>query len=197
MHFGVGMLSLRSKAPAQTVANVKNANGLVRGVLASGRTQLAILVMEKPSKPPGKSINDNLSSSPDISSLLNHFSHKTLHYSLKGGPPPRRATPSSSSPMRPGMAPAPQQSHIMPSAPMGQPPRRPSMSAAPPRGPPPSRGHHPGMAPPGVGPNSPKPGMPRGPAPTPPKGPPPRGPPPRGPPGHYLGRPSFTQGEKV
>ncbi|KAL7530084.1 hypothetical protein ACHAXR_003299, partial [Thalassiosira sp. AJA248-18] len=98
----------------------------------------------------------------------------------------------------PGMAPiAPQQtgrqSIHMPSTPMGQPPRRQSLTAAPPRGPPP-RGRL-GMPPPGVGPNSPKPGMPRGPAPTPPKGPPPRGPPPRGPPGHYLGRPSLTQGK--
>ncbi|KAL7549562.1 hypothetical protein ACHAWF_012833 [Thalassiosira exigua] len=78
-----------------------------------------------------------------------------------------------------------------PSAPTGQPsePRRQSLTAAPPRGPPPSRGRL-GMPPPGLGPNGPQPEMPRGPAPTPPRGPPPKGPPPRGPPGHYLGRPS-------
>ena len=68
----------------------------------------------------------------------------------------------------------------------GIPPRRQSLSAIPPRGPPPNTiANSSPKEPKGVGPNSPKP-----------KGPPPRGPPPRGPPGYHLGRPSLTMGKR-
>lgn len=122
-----------------------------------------------------------------INSCLFISSYSVNLHAASGGYPPRRQSMSITS-----LGPIPTPG-IPPAAiglPPNQPSRRQSLSAVPPRGPPPLGQL--GMKPPdGVGPNSLNrrvtvPQLPKG---LPPRGPPPRGPPPRGPP---HGPPGFN-----
>lgn len=143
----------------------------------------------EPARPPGKSLFDE-STIFLGSSLVSNFSLLFIQLdAATGGYPPRKTSMSSSS-----LGPIPTPG-IPPAAiglPPNQPSRRQSLSAVPPRGPPPMSQL--AMKPPdGGGHDSSNrritpPQLPKGP---PPRGPPPRGPPPR-PPGFNNDRPSLS-----